>query len=78
MTERHTTEKRAIQRRILREVLAREGLKRLPRRRAVLLTGSQGSGKTREALEAVAVARGEVIVWATQPNTAKAEEVAAD
>ena len=78
MTERRTTEKRAIQRRILREVLAREGLKRLPRRRAVLLTGSQGSGKTREALEAVAVARGEVIVWATQPNTAKAEEVAAD
>ena len=78
MTELTTGEKRAIRRRILREVLAREGLGRLPRRRAVLLTGSQGSGKTRAALEAVAVPRGEVIVWATQPDTAKAEEVAAD
>jgi hypothetical protein len=71
-------EKRAVQRRILREVLTREGLRSLPRRRAVLLTGSQGSGKTTEALAAVAELRGDMIIWCMQPTTDKAEEVAGD
>jgi hypothetical protein len=68
--------KRAIRRRIMREVLAREGLKKLPRRQRLLLTGAQGSGKTRTALEALAALRGNVIVWVTEPTTSKAVEVA--
>jgi hypothetical protein len=70
--------RRALRRRIMRAVLAHEGLKRLPPRQRRLLTGSQGSGKTRVALESVAALRGHVIVWMTQPTTAKAIEVAAD
>jgi hypothetical protein len=68
--------KRAIRRRIMREILAREGLKKLPRRQRLLLTGAQGSGKTRTVLEAVAALPGNVIVWLTEPTTSKAVEVA--
>ena len=75
--DRPPDRKRAIQRRIMREALARAGLKKLPRRRRLLLTGAQGSGKTRVALEAVASLRGNVIVWLTEPTTSRIE-VASD
>lgn len=71
-------QKAAISRRVKRQVLSEHGLQRLDDAARLLITGSQGSGKTRTAIESVAQIAGDVVVWMTQPTLEKAEEVAAD
>jgi len=70
--------KAAHTRRAVKEVLAEHGMKRLPPPDRVLLTGSQGSGKTAAAIQAVAELDEHITVWITEPTLEKAEEVATD
>lgn len=72
--------KGAITRRQLRAVAIERGYgSRLPvRGPRMLLTGTQGSGKTRDAITAVAAITEPVNVWLTEPTLDKAAEVAAD
>lgn len=70
--------KGAITRKVRRQVLAERGLQALPKPSRLLITGSQGSGKTSEAIKAVAEIKGAAVVWVTQPSLEKADEVAGD
>jgi hypothetical protein len=69
--------KAAISRKVNKQVAAEHGLERLggngPR---LLLTGSQGSGKSRAAAEEIADLDGDMVVWWTVPTIDKAEEQA--
>ena len=70
--------KAAITRRIRREVLrvrARPPAKIAER---ALVTGGQGTGKSRTAAEAVASLEGSVVIWWLVPTLEKAEEQAAE
>jgi hypothetical protein len=71
--------KAAITRRIRREVLRELGLDRLPKiAERALVTGGQGTGKSRTAAEAVASLEGSVVIWWLVPTLEKAEEQAAE
>jgi hypothetical protein len=71
--------KAAITRRHNRAVAEEGGYgRRLPLPGRLLLTGSQGTGKTQEAYQAVAEIRTPMTVWITEPTIEKAEEVAGD
>lgn len=86
--QRPPGEKAAMTRRITRMVLAEHGFARLPRPSRILITGSQGSGKTHTSLDAVAhvpatleaIAKlpADLVVRITQPSHDKAGEVLAD
>lgn len=86
--QRPPAEKASVTRRITRGVLAEHGLARLPQPSRVLITGSQGSGKTHTSLDAVAhlsvtlhtVAKlqADLVIRITQPSHDKAAEVLAD
>ena len=71
--------KAALTRRLHRQVAADHGFgQRIPAAPRVLVTGSQGTGKTAQAVAAVAAVRERIAVRWTEPSIAKAEEVAAD
>ena len=71
--------KAAITRRIRREVLLELGLDRLPKiAERVLVTGGQGTGKSRTAAEQIASLEGSVVIWWLVPTLEKAEEQAAE
>ncbi len=86
--QRPPGEKAAVTRRITRAVLAEHGLARLPKPGCILITGSQGSGKTHTSLHTVASLSttlhtigklpADLVVRITQPSHEKAEEVLAD
>jgi len=76
--QRPPGEKAAVTRRITRAVLAEHGLARLPKSICILITGSQGSGKTHTSLDTVACLSATLVVRITQPSHEKAEEVLAD
>lgn len=71
-------QKRAVRRRIRRKVMRERRLLKLPCVRIALITGSQGTGKTRLSIEEIAEIKGDVVICDTQPSLAKAEEVARD
>ena len=71
-------ERRRLLRRHLRTALEQRGLRGVPAKARLLISGSQGTGKTRAALQAVAGIREPISVWITQPTTSKAVEVATD
>lgn len=72
-------QKAAITRRHNRAVAEERGYgRRLPLPGRLLITGSQGTGKTQEAYQAVAAIRTPMIVWITAPTVGKAEEIAGD
>lgn len=67
--------KSAITRRIKREVLAEHGLDRLPKQGARdLITGAQGTGKSRTVAENIAGMQGDIVIWWLVPTLQKAEE----
>ena len=71
--------KGAITRRIKREVLAKYGLHALPKQgERVLVTGGQGTGKSRTTAEQIAELRGDTAIWWLVPTLAKAEEQVAE
>ena len=71
--------KGAITRRIKREVLAKYGLHTLPKQGdRVLVTGGQGTGKSRTTAEQIAELRGDTAIWWLVPTLAKAEEQVAE
>ena len=71
--------KAAITRRIRREVLLELGLDRLPRiAERVLVTGGQGTGKSRTAAEEIASLEGSVVIWWLVPTLEKGEEQATE
>jgi hypothetical protein len=72
--------KAAISRKVNRQVAAEHGLERLSGKGAarLLLTGSQGSGKSRAAAEEIADLDGDTVVWWTVPTIDKAEEQAGE
>jgi hypothetical protein len=70
--------KSIFMRRAIRIVLADYVMKKLPKPRKVLITGSQGSAKTANAIRTVSEIAQNVIVWLTVTNLAKAEENARD
>jgi len=80
LTDRQRAARKAvISRRVNREVAARHGLKRLggkgPR---LLVTGAQGSGKSRANAQEVAGLDRDMVVWWTVPTIDKAEEQAGE
>ena len=71
--------KAALTRRLHRQVAAAHGFgQRIPAAPRVLVSGTQGTGKTAEALAAVAAVRERIAVRWTEPSLAKAEEAAVD
>ena len=71
--------KAQISRCIRREVLRELGLDRLPKiAERTLVTGGQGTGKSRTAAEAIASLEGSVVIWWLVPTLEKAEEQAAE
>ena len=71
--------KAALTRRLHRQVAADHGFgQRIPVAPRVLVSGSQGTGKTAEAIAAVAAVRERTAIRWTEPSLAKCEEVAAD
>jgi hypothetical protein len=69
--------KAAITRRIKREVLAEYGIDKLPRQgERTLITGAQGTGKSRSAAEAIAELSGQLVIWWLVPTLEKAQEQA--
>jgi hypothetical protein len=69
--------KAAITRRIRREVLAEYGIDKLPRQgERTLITGAQGTGKSRSAAEAIAELSGQLVIWWLVPTLEKAQEQA--
>jgi hypothetical protein len=78
LTDRQIRARKAvISRKVNREVAAEHGLERLSGKGSrLLLTGSQGSGKSRASAEEVAVLDGDVVAWWTVPTIEKAEEQA--
>jgi hypothetical protein len=71
--------KAAITRRIKREVLAKYGIEKLPKQGdRVLVTGGQGTGKSRTTAERITELEGGVTLWWLVPTLEKAEEQAAE
>jgi hypothetical protein len=71
--------KGAITRRVKREVLAKYGLQALPKQGdRVVVTGAQGTGKSRTTAEQIAELRGDTAIWWLVPTLAKAEEQVAE
>jgi len=71
--------KGAITRRIKRQVLTKYGLQALPKQGdRVLVTGGQGTGKSRTTAEQIAELRGDTAIWWLVPTLAKAEEQVAE
>ena len=72
--------KAAITRRIRKQVLAELGIDRLPKRgERTLVTGAQGTGKSRTCAETIAeVARRRLSIWWLVPSLEKAEEQAGE
>ena len=69
--------KGAITRRIKQEVLTKYGLDRLPKQgERDLVSGGQGTGKSRTTAEQIAQLRGETAIWLMVPTLEKAEEQA--
>jgi hypothetical protein len=69
--------KAAITRRIKREVLAKYGLEKLSKHgERDLITGAQGTGKSRAVAESIAAMTGEVVIWWLVPTLKKAAEQA--
>ena len=75
-----TRRKAAITRRIRREVLAELGIDELPKRgERTLVTGAQGTGKSRTCAEILAeLPRGELSIWWLVPSLEKADEQAGE
>ena len=80
LTDRQIAARKAvISRRVNKEVAAKHGLKRLGGKGSrLLLTGSQGSGKSRAAAEEIAGLDRDMVVWWTVPTIDKAEEQAGE
>lgn len=76
--QRSPAEKGAVTRQIKRAVLAEQNLTRLPPTNRILISGSQGSGKTHVSSEITAGLLVDVVVRITQPSHEKAAEVLAD
>jgi hypothetical protein len=71
--------KGAITRQIRRQVLTTYGLHALPKQGdRVLVTGGQGTGKSRTTAEQIAELRGGTTIWWLVPTLAKAEEQVAE
>src|SRR5262245_12586134 len=72
--------KAAITRRIRKEVLAELGIDKLPRQGdRDLVTGGQGTGKSRTCAEAIAeLPRSPAVLWWLVPTLEKAEEQAGE
>ena len=67
--------KGAITRRIQRAVLAKYGIDALPKKGdRVLVTGGQGTGKSRATAEQISELRGDASIWWLVPTLEKAEE----
>jgi hypothetical protein len=67
--------KAAISRRVRREVLAELGIDKLPRKgERTLITGAQGSGKSRTVAETIAELPRGLVLWWLVPTLEKAEE----
>ena len=67
--------KAAISRRIRREVLAELGIDKLPREgERTLITGAQGTGKSRTVAEVIAELPPGLVLWWLVPNLEKADE----
>ena len=67
--------KAAISRRVRREVLAELGIDKLPRQgERTLITGAQGSGKSRTVAETIAELPPGLVLWWLVPTLGKAEE----
>jgi hypothetical protein len=67
--------KAAISRRVRREVLAELGIDNLPRQgERTLITGAQGSGKSRTVAETIAELPRGLVLWWLVPTLEKAEE----
>lgn len=67
--------KAAISRRVRREVLAEFGIDKLPRQgERTLITGAQGSGKSRTVAETIAELPSGLVLWWLVPTLGKAEE----
>jgi hypothetical protein len=67
--------KAAISRRVRREVLAELGIDKLPRQgERTLITGAQGSGKSRTVAETIAELPRGLVLWWLVPTLEKAEE----
>jgi Domain of unknown function (DUF6371) len=80
LTDRQIAARKAtISRKVNKQVAAEHGLERLSGKGArLLLTGSQGSGKSRAAAEEIADLDGDMVVWWTVPTIDKAEEQAGE
>ena len=71
--------KAAITRRIKREVMAEFGIEKLPRNGdRLLITGAQGTGKSRTVAETIAELLAGTAIWWLVPTLAKAEEQLAE
>jgi hypothetical protein len=72
--------KAAISRRIRKEVLAELGLDKLPKQgERTLITGAQGTGKSRTCAETIAeLPRADTVLWWLVPTLHKAEEQVAE
>jgi hypothetical protein len=71
--------KAAITRRVKRQVLAKYGLHALPMQGdRVLVTGGQGTGKSRTTADQIAELRGDAAIWWLVPTLAKADEQVAE
>src|ERR671918_1584045 len=72
--------KAAITRRIRKQVFAELGIDRLPKRgERVLVTGAQGTGKSRTCAETIAkLAGGGLSIWWLVPSLEKADEQAGE
>lgn len=71
-------QKAALTRRFTKEALTQRGMLKMPAARQVLITGTQGSGKTAAALEELSLIGNPLVVWMTVPSLDKAEEALAD
>src|SRR5688572_2351960 len=71
--------KAAITRRIKREVMAKYGIDKLPRKGdRMLITGPQGTGKSRTVAETIVELLAGTAIWRLVPTLAKAEEQLAE
>ena len=76
--EMSPAEKGAITKRVQREVMNRLGIPQIRDGKRVLITGSQGSGKSRAACEGVAAITAPMVLKWGVPTIEKAEEQAAE
>ena len=71
--------KAAITRRVKREVMAKYGIDKLPRKGdRMLITGAQGTGKSRTVAETIVELLAGTAIWWLVPTLAKAEEQLAE